>query len=69
MALTPGTPPGTRRLSNLTINVTGLPNVSPQPCPDGTEFWATSQASPMRRVDINGTLTLCPAAPSSGRPS
>jgi len=47
-----------RSLSNLTINVTGLPNVSPQPCPDGTEFWATSQASPMRRVDINGTLTL-----------
>ena len=47
-----------RSLSNLSINVTGLPNVSPQPCPDGTEFWATSQASPMRRVDINGTLTL-----------
>jgi len=47
-----------RSLSNLTINVTGLPDVSPQPCPDGTEFWATSQASPMRRVDINGTLTL-----------
>jgi hypothetical protein len=47
-----------RSLSNLTINVTGLPNVSPQPCPDGTEFWATSQAAPMRRVDINGTLTL-----------
>jgi hypothetical protein len=47
-----------RSLSNLTINVTAPPNVSPLPCPDGTEFWATSQASPMRRVDINGTLTL-----------
>jgi hypothetical protein len=47
-----------RSLSNLTINVTAPPNVSPVPCPDGTEFWATSQASPMRRVDINGTLTL-----------
>jgi hypothetical protein len=47
-----------RSLSNLTINVAAPPNVSPVPCPDGTEFWATSQASPMRRVDINGTLTL-----------
>ena len=47
-----------RSLSNLTINVTAPPNVSPVPCPDGNEFWATSQASPMRRVDINGTLTL-----------
>src|SRR5580692_1838584 len=47
-----------RSLSNLTINVAAPPNVSPVPCPDGNEFWATSQASPMRRVDINGTLTL-----------
>jgi len=47
-----------RSLSNLTINVTAPPNVSPLPCPDSSEFWATSQASPMRRVDINGTLTL-----------
>src|SRR5580693_9341036 len=47
-----------RSVSNLTINVTAPPNVSPVPCPDGNEFWATSQASPMRRVDINGTLTL-----------
>jgi hypothetical protein len=46
-----------RSLSNLTINVTE-PNVSPVPCTEGNEFWATSQASPMRRVDINGTLTL-----------
>src|SRR5580698_5359712 len=47
-----------RSQSNLTINVAAPPNVSPVPCPDGNEFWATSQASPMRRVDINGTLTL-----------
>jgi hypothetical protein len=46
-----------RSLSNLTINVT-TPNVSPVPCADSTEFWATSQASPMRRVDINGNLYL-----------
>jgi hypothetical protein len=46
-----------RSLSNLTINVTE-PNVSPVPCTEGNEFWATSQASPIRRVDINGTLTL-----------
>src|ERR1700734_863604 len=47
-----------RSLSNLTINVAAPPNVSPVPCLDSNEFWATSQASPMRRVDINGTLTL-----------
>jgi hypothetical protein len=47
-----------RSLSNLTINVAAPPNVSPVPCPDSNEFWATSQASPVRRVDINGTLTL-----------
>ena len=47
-----------RSLSNLTINVTAPPNVSPVPCPDSAEFWAASQASPMRRVDINGNLTL-----------
>jgi hypothetical protein len=46
-----------RSLSNLTINVTE-PNVSPVPCTESDEFWATSQASPMRRVDINGTLSL-----------
>src|ERR1700733_7294037 len=53
-----------RSLSNLTINVAAPPNVSPVPCPDGNEFWATSQASPMRRVDINGTLTLFDYCPS-----
>jgi hypothetical protein len=46
-----------RSLSNLTINVTAPPN-GPVPCLDSNEFWATSQASPIRRVDINGTLTL-----------
>src|SRR6266536_2613320 len=38
-----------RSLSNLTINVT-TPNSG---CYTG-EFWAVSQASPMRRVDVNG---------------
>jgi hypothetical protein len=45
-----------RSLSNLTINYTAPPgNV---PCADSTEFWAVSQASPMRRVDVNGNLFL-----------
>jgi hypothetical protein len=42
-----------RSLSNLTINVT-TPNFG---CYNG-EFWAVSQASPMRRVDVNGFATL-----------
>jgi hypothetical protein len=42
-----------RSLSNLTINVAGKPNS----CQSG-EFWATSQASPMRRVHVNGFATL-----------
>jgi hypothetical protein len=42
-----------RSLSNLTINVT-TPNSG---CYNG-EFWAVSQAAPMRRVQINGTTTL-----------
>jgi hypothetical protein len=54
-----------RSLSNLTINVT-TPNVSPVPCADSTEFWATSQASPMRRVDINGNLFLFDYCTSPG---
>jgi hypothetical protein len=45
-----------RSLSNLTINYTAP--ASPVPCADSTEFWAVSQASPMRRVDINGNLFL-----------
>jgi hypothetical protein len=49
-----------RSLSNLTINYTPPPEPSGTsvPCADSTEFWAASQASPMRRVDINGNLFL-----------
>jgi hypothetical protein len=42
-----------RSLSNLTINVTN-PSFG---CHTG-EFWAVSQAAPMRRVHINGLTTL-----------
>ncbi len=42
-----------RSLSNLTINVT-TPNAG---CYSG-EFWAVSQAAPMRRVQVNGQITL-----------
>jgi hypothetical protein len=42
-----------RSLSNLTINVT-TPNAG---CYNG-EFWAVSQAAPMRRVAVNGPMTL-----------
>src|SRR5438874_728205 len=42
-----------RSLLNLTINVT-TPNFG---CYSG-EFWAVSQAAPMRRVQINGPTTL-----------
>src|SRR4030081_2217179 len=42
-----------RSLSNLTINVT-TPNFG---CYSG-EFWAVSQAAPMRRVHVNGFMTL-----------
>src|SRR5579864_8361946 len=42
-----------RSLSNLTINVTN-PSFG---CHTG-EFWAVSQASPMRRVQVNGLTTL-----------
>jgi hypothetical protein len=41
-----------RSLSNLTINVAGK-----RDCQFG-EFWATSQAAPMRRVHVNGFATL-----------
>jgi hypothetical protein len=44
-----------RSLSNLTINVTtGTSGI----CQQSTEFWAASQASPLRRVHINGNLFL-----------
>jgi hypothetical protein len=42
-----------RSLSNLTINV-DTPNFG---CHNG-EFWAVSQAAPMRRVIVNGFMTL-----------
>jgi hypothetical protein len=42
-----------RSLSNLTINVTN-PDFG---CHTG-EFWAVSQAAPMRRVRVNGLVTL-----------
>jgi hypothetical protein len=42
-----------RSLENLTINVT-TPGFG---CYTG-EFWAVSQAAPMRRVDVNGNTTL-----------
>ena len=42
-----------RSLSNLTINVTN-PDFG---CYSG-EFWAVSQAAPMRRVNVNGQRTL-----------
>ena len=42
-----------RSLSNLSINVT-TPNAG---CYSG-EFWAVSQAAPMRRVHVNGPTTL-----------
>src|SRR5207237_2797496 len=41
-----------RSLSNLTINVAGK-----QGCQSG-EFWATSQATSIRRVRVNGFATL-----------
>jgi hypothetical protein len=51
-----------RSLSNLTINVAGLSG-----CRSSAEFWAVSQAAPMRRVNISGgNLTLqdyCTAGP------
>lgn len=51
-----------RSMSNLTINVTGQ-----QGCQSDTEFWAVSQASPLRRVDITGGNTslmdYCSAGP------
>jgi hypothetical protein len=50
-----------RSMSNLTINPTGG-----EGCRTNTEFWAVSQASPLRRVDITGQTTLmdyCTAGP------
>ncbi len=48
-----------RSLSNLTINVTGASNsADPANGCYASEFWAVSQASPLRRVGVNGNLTL-----------
>jgi len=51
-----------RSLSNLTINVKGLSG-----CRGSADFWAVSQAAPLRRVNITGgNLTLfdyCTAGP------
>ena len=53
-----------RSLSNLTINVATVQK--PPDCLANTDFWAVSQASPLRRVHINGLLSLmhyCGAGP------
>ncbi len=50
-----------RSMSNLTINVAGGSG-----CQTNTEFWAVSQAAPMRRVVVNGLTSLmdyCTAGP------
>ena len=50
-----------RSLSNLSIHVAGQ-----QGCQTNTEFWAVSQAAPMRRVHVAGTFSLmdyCSAGP------
>lgn len=55
-----------RSVSNLTLNVTlpsSPPNYAPAPpespgCANQQEFWAVSQAAPMRRVIVNGNVFL-----------
>jgi hypothetical protein len=51
-----------RSLSNLTINVAGQTG-----CHSGTDFWAVSQAAPMRRVSLTGgnlsLMDYCSAGP------
>ncbi|HVV18146.1 MAG TPA: hypothetical protein VHF06_01845 [Pseudonocardiaceae bacterium] len=42
-----------RSVSNLTIDVAGQTG-----CKSGVDMWAVSQAAPMRRVQINGGVTL-----------
>jgi hypothetical protein len=53
-----------RSLSNLTIHVTGT---GLDGCRASADFWAVSQASPIRRVNINGAnlslLDYCTAGP------
>jgi hypothetical protein len=52
-----------RSLSNLTISIAGRPSG----CQANTDFWAVSQAAPMRRVDITGgklsLMDFCSAGP------
>jgi hypothetical protein len=45
-----------RSVSNLTINFPAPP--SGAPCQQTAEFWAASQASPVRRVEFNGFTSL-----------
>ncbi len=45
-----------RSLSNLTIDFPAPP--SGAPCQQTAEFWAASQASPVRRVEFNGLTSL-----------
>jgi hypothetical protein len=51
-----------RSLSNLTIDISGQSG-----CQSGTEFWAVSQAAPMRRVNVTGgnlsLMDYCSAGP------
>src|SRR4051812_44732762 len=51
-----------RSMSNLTIHITGQSG-----CRSGTEFWAVSQAAPMRRVAVTGgnvsLMDYCTAGP------
>jgi hypothetical protein len=51
-----------RSLSNLTIHIAGQSG-----CQSGTDFWAVSQAAPMRRVSITGgnlsLMDYCSAGP------
>src|SRR3954471_15688316 len=42
-----------RSLENMTINVQGREN-----CQDSNEIWAVSQASPVRRIKVNGFTTF-----------
>src|SRR4051812_2980783 len=46
-----------RSVSNLTINVANPASGPYSGCYNG-EFWAVSQAAPMRRVQVNGQTTL-----------
>jgi hypothetical protein len=51
-----------RSLSNLTIHISGQTG-----CQSGTEFWAVSQAAPLRRVNVTGgnvsLMDYCSAGP------